>query len=158
MNRNKGKTKTKKTEKDEVEELLQAAQDDMLLGLSVDSHISRLSDVDRRFQALKLKSPTPPKVADANSSAPAVTSIQVDEELKAVLGDDLSTRFAALKASVPMPSSSSSSSSIIAASSALHADYDDDDAVDEDDEVEKLIRWAKDAARLDPSPPSDDEE
>ncbi|PRQ41451.1 hypothetical protein RchiOBHm_Chr4g0447031 [Rosa chinensis] len=155
MNRNKGKTKTKtkKTEKDEVEELLQAAQDDMLLGLSVDSHISRLSDVDRRFQALKLKSPTPPKVADANSSAPAVTSIQVDEELKAVLGDDLSTRFAALKASVPMPSSSSS---IIAASSALHDD--DDDAVDEDDEVEKLIRWAKDAARLDPSPPSDDEE
>ncbi|KAM5566359.1 hypothetical protein ABKV19_014840 [Rosa sericea] len=152
MNRNKGKTKTKKTEKDEVEELLQAAQDDMLLGLSVDSHISRLSDADRRFQALKLKSPTPPKVADANSSAPAVTSIQVDEELKAVLGDDLSTRFAALKASVPMPSSSSSS--IIAASSALHAD-DDDDAVDE---VEKLIRWAKDAARLDPSPPSDDEE
>jgi hypothetical protein len=68
----------------------------------------------------------------------------VEEELKAVLGDDLSTRFAALKAS------SSSSSFIIAASASLH------DAV-ADDEVEKLIRWAKDAARLDSSPPSDDD-
>ncbi|XP_050373299.1 uncharacterized protein LOC126790955 [Argentina anserina] len=143
--RNKGKT-----EKDQVEELLRAAQDDMLLSVSVDSHISRLSDVDRRFQALKLnkvadalKSP-PPKVADSSA-----IQVDVDHELKAVLGDDLSARFAALKASMPMPSSS------MGPSSALQAD---DDPVDEDDEVEKLIRWAKDAARLDPSPPSDDED
>lgn len=153
MNRNRNR-KTKRRETDEVDELLQAAQDDMLLSLSVDSHISRLSvvdaDVDRRFQALKLKTGAEAGAASKSKSSSSSNSnsnsIQVDEELKAVLGDDLSTRFAALKAS-------SSSSAIIAASASLH----DADADDEDDEVEKLIRWAKDAARLDPSPPSDDE-
>ncbi|KAL6192308.1 hypothetical protein ACLB2K_033399 [Fragaria x ananassa] len=152
MSRNKAKTKTRKTEEDQVEELLRAAQDDMLLSLSVDSHISHLSDVERRFQALKLNKPTPKAAAPPNSNSNSnSTAIQadVDPELKAVLGDDLSARFAALKASMPMPSSSSSSM--------FNPDYDDD-AVDEDDEVEKLIRWAKDAARLDPSPPSDDEQ
>ncbi|VVA14786.1 PREDICTED: 46 kDa FK506-binding nuclear [Prunus dulcis] len=55
------KRKTKKeTERDEVEELLQAAQDDMLLKLSLNSHLSRgvsLDDADigRRFEALKMK-------------------------------------------------------------------------------------------------------
>lgn len=146
MSRNKGKTKTRKTEEDQVEELLRAAQDDMLLSLSVDSHISHLSDVERRFQALKLNKPTPKAAAPPNSNSTAIQA-DVDPELKAVLGDDLSARFAALKASMPMPSSSSS---------IISPDYDDD-AVDEDDEVEKLMRWAKDAARLDPSPPSDDE-
>ncbi|CAN0909007.1 hypothetical protein LINGRAHAP2_LOCUS25588 [Linum grandiflorum] len=33
-----------------------------------------------------------------------------------------------------------------------------DDEADEEDEVEKIIRWAKDAARLDPSPPSDSDD
>nr|XP_011463427.1 PREDICTED: uncharacterized protein LOC105351252 [Fragaria vesca subsp. vesca] len=151
MSRNKAKTKTRKTEEDQVEELLRAAQDDMLLSLSVDSHISHLSDVERRFQALKLNKPTPKAAAPPNPNSNS-TAIQadVDPELKAVLGDDLSARFAALKASMPMPSSSSSSMF-------NPPDYDDD-AVDEDDEVEKLMRWAKDAARLDPSPPSDDEQ
>lgn len=153
MNRNRNtKTKTKKRETDEVDELLQAAQDDMLLSLSVDSYISRLSvvdaDVDRRFQALKLKTGAEAGAASKSSSNSNSNSIQVEEELKAVLGDDLSTRFAALKAA------SSSSSAIIAASASLH----DAVADDEDDEVEKLIRWAKDAARLDPSPPSDDDD
>lgn len=130
----------------------------MLLSLSVDSHISRLSvvdaDVDRRFQALKLKTGAEAGAASKSKSKSSSNSnsnsIQVDEELKAVLGDDLSTRFAALKAS----SSSSSSSAIITTSASLH----DVDADDEYDEVEKLIRWAKDAARLDPSPPSNDDD
>ncbi|ONI32128.1 hypothetical protein PRUPE_1G350000 [Prunus persica] len=159
------KRKTKKeTERDEVEELLQAAQDDMLLKLSLNSHLSRgvsLDDADigRRFEALKMKTvitgaapgagagPAASSVSKSNSN-----SIQVDEELKAVLGDDLSTRFAALKASIPMPSSDAAVRS--SASSYYEIDNDNDD----EDEVEKLIRWAKDAARLDPSPPSDDDD
>ena len=123
-----------------MEELLRAVHDNMLLSLSVDSHASRrrLSDVDRHFQALKVK------IADDSGGI----HVDVDHDLKAVLGDNLSARFAALKAPMHVPSSSS-----IAAS---HDEDNIDDDVDE--EVEKLMRWAKDAARLDPSPPSDDED
>ncbi|XP_034199686.1 uncharacterized protein LOC117614873 [Prunus dulcis] len=162
------KRKTKKeTERDEVEELLQAAQDDMLLKLSLNSHLSRgvsLDDADigRRFEALKMKTvitgaapgagAEPAAAAASSVSKSNSSSIQVDEELKAVLGDDLSTRFAALKASIPMPSSDAAVRSSASSYYEIHNDNDDED------EVEKLIRWAKDAARLDPSPPSDDDD
>ncbi|XP_008221085.1 PREDICTED: nucleolin [Prunus mume] len=156
----------KETERDEVEELLQAAQDDMLLKLSLNSHLSRgvsLDDADigRRFEALKMKTvitgaapgPGPGPAAAASSvSKSNSNSIQVDEELKEVLGDDLSTRFAALKASIPMPSSDAA----VRSSASSYNDIVNDN--DDEDEVEKLIRWAKDAARLDPSPPSDDDD
>lgn len=159
-------TKTKKAaaEKDEVEEMLQAAQDDLLLKLSVDSHMShrRVSldddpDIDRRFHALKLKTTSGVAAADAsasNSKSNRTNSVQVDEEIKAVLGDDLSARFAALKSSLPTATATRSSSSATTATSSYY--YDDLD--DEEDEVEKLMRWAKDAARLDPSPPSDSDD
>ncbi|KAJ7954611.1 46 kDa FK506-binding nuclear protein-like isoform X2 [Quillaja saponaria] len=140
---------------DEVEQLLQAAQDQLLLNLFVNSHTSSRSslvsvsssnnnflnsDLDRRFQNLKSK--------DA-------------------LEDDLTARFAALQKSclISTPKSGSNSSSSIpdvAVSNngrdhyQIQEDDDDDDDDDEEDEVEKLIQWAKDAARLDPSPPSDD--
>ncbi|KAK3004878.1 hypothetical protein RJ639_019306 [Escallonia herrerae] len=59
--------------------------------------------------------------------------------------DDLFARFAALKGT---PSSSSSNDEQV-----LSGDQNDNV-----DEVEKLMRWAMDAARLDPSPSSDDED
>ncbi|XP_068331784.1 uncharacterized protein [Pyrus communis] len=161
-------TKTKKAaaEKDEVEEMLQAAQDDLLLKLSVDSHMShrRVSldddpDIDRRFHALKLKTTSGVAAADAsafNSKSNRTNSIQVDEEIKAVLGDDLSARFAALKSSLPTATATATRSSSSATTATSSYYYDDLD--DEEDEVEKLMRWAKDAARLDPSPPSDSDD
>ncbi|KAI4313185.1 hypothetical protein L6164_026183 [Bauhinia variegata] len=147
--------KNNKTDRDEVEELLQAAQDQVLLNLSVNSHIVSSStssnnyldgDLDRRFQALK-------------SSKPSIqTQIPiVDRESKDALGDDLSARFAGLK----VKNSSSTSSSALAKELGLGGGPTLDSTVqeedDEVDQVEKLIQWAKDAARLDPSPPSDDD-
>ncbi|KAJ0037681.1 hypothetical protein Pint_23254 [Pistacia integerrima] len=152
---------------DEVEQLLQSAQDEMLLKLSVNSHIAHISsnyidsDLDRRFQALKSR-PSLHQSSSSSSSSWSSSSqsnhrvndvnVNVDDELKSVVGDDLSVRFAALKAS---PSSSNDNKNLNALSVGPNVSYDDDN--DEEDEVEKLIRWAKDAARLDPSPPSDDD-
>ncbi|GLT87144.1 hypothetical protein SLE2022_052430 [Rubroshorea leprosula] len=162
---------------DEVEQLLQATQDEMLLQLSIDTHMSRVapdyleSDLDRRFQALKSK-PSARQPQSRQSSAPKQQQQQqqnqrqeavvddVDQELRSVLGDDLSARFAALKAS----SSSSSSTAINdvrAGTNVANSRADDgfeDHQDDKEDEVEKVIRWAMDAARLDPSPPFDDED
>ncbi|KAK2979126.1 hypothetical protein RJ640_021760 [Escallonia rubra] len=139
-------------EYDEVEELLRAAHDHVLLGLSVDSHTSRGGaardslidpDLDRRFQALKSK-PQPQPKAKAKpephpTSKPGPSPPPAVPEM-----DDLLVRFAALKGT---PSSSSSNDEQV-----LSGDQNDDV-----DEVEKLMRWAMDAARLDPSTPSDDE-
>lgn len=173
---------------DEVEQLLQAAQDEMLLKLSVDSHMSRVApdyldpDLHRRFQALrsrpsssqsksysqqkKQSSKAPPskpqqeqkeKEQKRERESKIVVVDNVDEELRGVLGDDLSTRFAALKASL----STSSNAAPVASTDTnevrigLEKSNSDDD---EEDEVEKVIRWAMDAARLDPSPPSDDDD
>ncbi|KAK3009712.1 hypothetical protein RJ639_014565 [Escallonia herrerae] len=144
-------SKKKKTENDEVEELLRAAHDHVLLGLSVDSHTSRGAaareslidpDLDRRFQALKSKPQPQPKVKPEPhpTSKPGPSPPPAIPEM-----DDLLARFAALKGT---PSSSSSNDEQV-----LSGDQNDDV-----DEVEKLMRWAMDAARLDPSPPSDDED
>ena len=142
-----GKSKPSRNEM-EVEQLLQAAQDELVLNLSINSHMSRVSpnyidsDLDRRFQALK---------KSGSSVVPQESSN--NKELKAVMGDDLSARFAVLKGS----SSSSSTPGVgVGPNNILSDDGDGDE--DEEDEVEKLIRWAKDAARLDPSPPSDDDD
>ncbi|KAH7569825.1 hypothetical protein JRO89_XS05G0004700 [Xanthoceras sorbifolium] len=150
MNR---KQKTDKSD-DEVDQLLQAAQDDVLLKLSVDSHISHLSpnhidsDLDRRFQALKsrLSIPPPPSSSSSKPKSP------VHRDFKTASGDDLSARFAALKAS----SSVSSFNNNEVPDAPNMSDPNDDD--NSDNEVDKVIRWAMDAARLDPSPPSDDDE
>ncbi|PHU25104.1 hypothetical protein BC332_03436 [Capsicum chinense] len=123
--------RNKRTESEEVEDLLRAAEDDVFLKLSVNSHMARGSsaqfidpDLDQRFQALKSKKITPKKSQDNQTPS----------------ADDLLTRFAALKSSLPSYSSASSS--------AVENEENDDD------EVEKVIKWAIDAARLDPSPPS----
>ncbi|TKY69052.1 hypothetical protein E2542_SST05316 [Spatholobus suberectus] len=150
----KRKTEKEKRE-DEVEELLQVAQDQILLNLS-HSHMARASpfspsakkdvgdtelgldldlDLERRFQALKMKtkSASPPQPQD-----------------------DLSARFDALKAK----SSPSVDPTVTASNSTARFDnYNEEEEESEDEEaqVQKLIQWAKDAARLDPSPPSDDD-
>lgn len=147
---------------EQVEQLLQAAQDDLMLKLTLDSHMSRVSpnyldsDLDRRFQALRSRpssaaaaaprNPRPSR-SDLPSKPPAIENLPVDGESQSILGDDLATRFAALKASLP--------SSTPPPPSSMPNDVDSED---EEDEVEKLFQWAKDAARLDPSPPSDQDD
>ncbi|XP_021901631.1 uncharacterized protein LOC110817409 [Carica papaya] len=146
----------KKTSDLEVEQLLEAAQDELLLNLSVNSHSSRISpdylhpDLLRRFQELKsrpsLAPPRPPRTQHSSSTNRG--------DVAAVDDDDLSARFAALKASLP---SSSQSVPVDPRASLMDGRVPGNDHEDEDDEVEKLIKWAMDAARLDPSPPSDDD-
>ncbi|KAE8648374.1 uncharacterized protein LOC116405999 [Cucumis sativus] len=142
-------------EQEQIEQLLQAAQDDLMLKLSLDSHMSRVSpnyldsDLDRRFQALRSRPPrsSHPHIQSDSSfqPPPPIENLVVDGESQSILGDDLAARFAALKASLP--------SSAAPLSSSIPNDADSED---EEDEVEKLIQWAKDAARLDPSPPSEE--
>ncbi|GJW11944.1 hypothetical protein Tco_1577771 [Tanacetum coccineum] len=137
----KGGKKEEKAEDaiDEVEQLLKLTQDDLLLKLTVNTHhkskpifqpsSSRLnSDLDRRFEALRSK--------------PSKPNIQNHEEDV----DNLFARFSALKGG-------ESSNNVIIEEKHNHGIDDDDD--DEEDEVARIISWAVDAARLDPSPSSD---
>lgn len=141
-------------EEDEVEQLLQAAQDEMILKLSVDSHTSRSSsdyldpDLHSRFLALKSQKK---KDQQQQQHKRRPRSPKKSKDVVEETPDDLMLRFAALKTSLP---SASSSSSVL-----LQDEIGEDgDETGEDVEVEKLIQWAIDAARLDPSPPSDDDQ
>ncbi|KAI4384113.1 hypothetical protein MLD38_009880 [Melastoma candidum] len=154
---------------DEVNQLLQAAQDELLLNLSVGSHNVSNSDLDpdlaRRFLALKSRpsassvpvpAPAPalttPQQTRSSATSSGRVQGQADDETKPILGDDLSARFAALRGST------SSGSPLVEPTSGVDrslVDVEEDE--DEEEEVEKLLRWAMDAARLDPSPPSDDD-
>ncbi|XP_023745792.1 uncharacterized protein LOC111893948 [Lactuca sativa] len=147
---------------DEVEELLKLTEDDLLLNLTVNSHIKSKSksqsnskfdllpesshtnaidpDLDRRLQALRAKpSKSIPKEA-----------ITADHEDF----DNLLARFAALKAPSKATSTSNSTQGNAVKDDILGI-VDDED---EEDEVSKIINWAIDAARLDPSPSSDIDE
>ncbi|KAL6006713.1 hypothetical protein ACLOJK_032206 [Asimina triloba] len=168
----------------EVEELLSAAQDHMLLDLRIGSHSTRDAssldgDLHRRFEALKKPSlsssartttisPLPEKTAKKTSrETVAVSGGEVDDELNRALGADLAARFAVLKGISSSPASSTES---VVTPEKLNLEKeeeeeeedDDDDDVDEDGvskkEVDKLIQWATDAARLDPSLNSDDDD
>ncbi|XP_058082815.1 uncharacterized protein LOC131230827 [Magnolia sinica] len=159
-----GKSTRKKGRKDEsskeVEELLSAAEDQMLLNISTGSHITRNTSLDsdlvRRLEALKTPSSSTgitrvPPMKDRERVV--VVSAVVDEELQRILGEDLSARFSALKGT-------SSSREFQARPKKLD---DDDDNVDVDDdgvskEVDKLMQWAMDEARLNPSMSSDDDD
>ncbi|KAJ6420363.1 hypothetical protein OIU84_030303 [Salix udensis] len=150
MSNRKKPTTAKNEEEDPVDQLLQSAQDELLLKLSVDSHMSRvspdylLSDLDRRFQALKSRPTTTTIQSSTIISKPRPSRSQDDVD-----PDDLFGRFAALKA----PNNTTSSSIV-----SCHSGLDQGDVGDEEDEVEKIIRWAKDSARLDHSPLSDEDE
>uniref|UniRef100_A0A803Q1T1 Uncharacterized protein n=1 Tax=Cannabis sativa TaxID=3483 RepID=A0A803Q1T1_CANSA len=176
MNRKKATTSTTTKAEAEVDELLKAVQEDMLLNLSLNSHLARVSpnyidsDLDTRFRALKSRpskssqntKPTPPSTATSDPPPQLPNQApdpQPDPELQAVLGDDLSVRFAKLRASLSQsPAASISGTGGVRPNTKLESLDDEDEEEDEDDVVEKLIRWAKDAARLDPSPPSDEDE
>ncbi|OMO77136.1 Hydantoinase/oxoprolinase [Corchorus capsularis] len=76
-------------ESDEVDQLLQAAQDEMLLKLSVDSHMSRVApdyldpDLSRRFQALRSRpSTSQSKLQQRKQSSAAQPPPQQQEENK----------------------------------------------------------------------------
>lgn len=131
---------SKSSELDEVEELLRATEDAMVLNLSVDAHhTSRTTttssssplddDLIRRFEALKA-----PSVSNKITSVPSRSGEKEKD------GDAFS-RFYALKGGSSVESNVSPEGEIVGK---------------EEDEVEKLIQWAADAARLDPSL-SDDE-
>ncbi|CAH2078082.1 unnamed protein product [Thlaspi arvense] len=147
-------------EDDEVEQLLQAAQDEMILKLSVDSHTSSSKpdyldpDLHSRFLALRSKpSQSQKKKKDQHLEKRRPRSPPKSNDAEET-PDDLMLRFAALKSSLPSSSSSSVSPSVIPPCEI----GEDADEIGEDAEVEKLIQWAIDAARLDPSPPSDDDD
>ncbi|KAG7541651.1 hypothetical protein ISN45_Aa07g017130 [Arabidopsis thaliana x Arabidopsis arenosa] len=145
-------------EEDEVEQLLQAAQDEMILKLSVDSHTSRSSsdyldpDLHSRFLALKSQKK---KDQQQQQHKRRLRSPTKSKDVVEETPDDLMLRFAALKTSLPSASSSSSVSKSVILQDEIGEDGDE---IGEDAEVEKLIQWAIDAARLDPSPPSDDDQ
>ncbi|KAI3843504.1 hypothetical protein MKX03_016213 [Papaver bracteatum] len=139
----------------DVDELIKAAQDELLLKLSINSHTTTNNldlDLLHRFQALKSNNKKPSSVPSSSSKTTTAESVSSEVSLpKKNEGLDLDSRFNALK-------NKSGGSATTAEIGRLGLnDGDQSDGGDEDDEVEKLIRWAKDAARLDPSPPSDDE-
>ncbi|KAI3900024.1 hypothetical protein MKW98_000924 [Papaver atlanticum] len=135
----------------DVDELIKAAQDELLLKLSINSHTTTNNldlDLLHRFQALKSNNKKPSVSSSKTTTADSVSS---KVSLPKNEGLDLDTRFNALK------NKSGSSSATTAEIGRLGFNDDNQSDGDEDDEVEKLIKWAKDAARLDPSPPSDDD-
>ncbi|KAL9243954.1 hypothetical protein vseg_017784 [Gypsophila vaccaria] len=145
---------------DEVEELLRAAQDAALLKLTVNSHSVHASssdlhpDLEQRFRNLRTGSKSEGKPKPIAKKTEGLESKAVKREVEDG-DDDLLARFAALKASIPKPPNCADNlpgSNLVGTSNIV-----EDDEEDEEDEVEKVIRWAKDAARLDPSPPSDDD-
>lgn len=146
------KKKTESESKDEaVNELVRAAEDEMLVKLSINSHMSHFSDLERRFQALKSSS-SPCSSSSRRSaktgSKPQIQSLPTPPDGKE---NDIWARFAALKGTV---STSKRSADSDRGSSSDRKDYGKSNK-DDDDEVEKVIKWAMDAARLDPSSPSE---
>ncbi|XP_011031210.1 PREDICTED: transcription initiation factor TFIID subunit 11 isoform X3 [Populus euphratica] len=156
MSNKKKSTAAKTEEEDPVDQLLQSAQDELLLKLSVDSHMSRVSpdyllpDLDRRFQALKSRPTTTTTTTTTTTQSSIIISKSRPSKSKDdVDPDDLFARFAALKA----PNNTISSSTVSGPGG-----FDQGGDEDEEDEVKKIIRWAKDSSRLDHSPPSDEDE
>ncbi|KAK8945323.1 hypothetical protein KSP40_PGU011187 [Platanthera guangdongensis] len=151
-------------EASEVDEMLRAAEDELLMEVHVASHTissSLDSDLARRFEALKSpRLPPHPKASQAipppQSSTPESKGLENRDRIhEDAANDDLMARFAALKAPTrnlqPMSNPISN-----------HVDFSADEEMDDGDEIskkeaEKVMQWAMDAARLDPSR-SDDED
>ncbi|XP_031496303.1 uncharacterized protein LOC116261602 [Nymphaea colorata] len=147
---------------DEVEELLRVAQDDVFLRLNVNSHRLHSSssgldaDLDRRFAALKVPSAQKPNPSAACNESEEKRGQIGDGKSGDVFGAELSARFLALKgpmkgeADVAMKQPMDSLS--VAAGNGCGEDEDFDS------EVQKLLEWAKDAARLDSSRSDEEDE
>ncbi|XP_008797173.2 nucleolin [Phoenix dactylifera] len=164
------------SEKD-VEALLRAAQDDLLLKLRVDSHpisshpsssFSASSaasaglnpDLVHRLEALKSNpppspaAPPPPPSKPAEKGAVAAAATEGgDDEWGRILGVDLAARFAALKGSSSGHNPGFQRPDLVPnlgdSNDEAGAVTDGDDGASEK-EVEKVMQWAMDAARLDP--------
>ncbi|KAH7683433.1 hypothetical protein IHE45_05G182800 [Dioscorea alata] len=140
-----GLKKKKKDGDADVDELLRQTEDDLLLKLSVNAHTvsdsSLDSDLARRFQALKSPTALAP-ISSKPREGKGKPENEEDADRRRILGDDLSARFAALKGCSSEANQSPSQSKTM-------MEIGGSDA--EDDEVEKVMRWAIDAARLDPS-------
>ncbi|KAL0372831.1 UNVERIFIED_CONTAM: hypothetical protein Scaly_0964700 [Sesamum calycinum] len=150
----------KATVDDEVEQLLRAAQDDVLLKLNVNSHMARASasaaidpDLDRRFHALR-KPQKPTKLDDSTKRPPTKVDTGDSKVDGTAAEDDLFARFSALKSSLPSYNINESRSNFPADVSVNEQATEEES----EDEVDKVIKWAIDAARLDPSTPSDDDD
>ncbi|XP_020241664.1 pheromone-processing carboxypeptidase KEX1-like [Asparagus officinalis] len=172
MNNSKKKTEALDGSSSEVDDLLRAAEDHLLLDLRLNSHSksqipftssssSLDSDLARRFDALKSPSSSDPSFTPLKKPSPS------EGELSGILGDDLDARFAALKGSVGAAAAAAPDLGLAGVSDGgkfyeESDDGDDDGGRDGDGvskkEVEKLLQWAKDAARLDPSSKDDDDE
>ncbi|KAG0502144.1 hypothetical protein HPP92_002216 [Vanilla planifolia] len=149
----------------EVEEMLRAAEDELLLGLRVGSHTisssssSLDSDLTRRFEALKSPCVPPNRKSTTSRSRPS------ESRRKPLLGTyrdaideaDLMARFAALKGPIR-------SDSPLQPAPAADLIKDREDSVVDDEsedgegeggvskkEVDQVMQWAMDSARLDPS-------
>jgi hypothetical protein len=125
-------------EEAEVEALLRAAQDAVMLKLQANSHL---------VSSTSASAPTPPSVDTADP-----------------LDSDLARRFEALKSRAPKPDRAGSGGmeELSARFAALKGaagpeketrvkleDLGGESSEDEEEEVDKLMRWATDAARLD---------
>jgi hypothetical protein len=93
------------------------------------------------FQTLKSRPSILPNSSSHSLSPPQNSQKSTTSSMDK---DELYTKFIALKSSHGIPADPKLSSS-----------GDDDTAEDEEDEVEKLIQWAKDAARLERFPSFD---
>ncbi|XP_040382946.1 uncharacterized protein LOC121055173 [Oryza brachyantha] len=139
----------------EVEALLRAAQDAVLLKLQANSHLVSSSssspaaaapnpppsldpsaadadpldaDLARRFEALRSRPPGDPKRPDAPAAGAGAGGM-----------DELEARLAALKGAAGRPEKGDTRVRL----------EDLDGESEEEDEVDKVMRWAMDAARLD---------
>ncbi|XP_020590979.1 uncharacterized protein LOC110031889 isoform X2 [Phalaenopsis equestris] len=154
-------------EASEVEEMLRAAEDELLTGLRVGSHTISSSSLDhdlaRRFDALKAPRLRPPMaiqpIRTPQPSAPQSKSLETKDQIYGdPMNDDLMARFAALKslASKPEPMVDPISNREDITDDEQSEDLEDGDMVSKK-EVDKVIMWAMDAARLDPSVNNDED-
>ncbi|XP_074584729.1 uncharacterized protein LOC141840588 [Curcuma longa] len=161
----------------DVDQLLRAVEDDLLLKLSVGTYSSRSSPLDphlaRRFEDLKSPPPPPSSAVQPRPSDPLRTVTKGGASLASddgqwgeVLGDDLAIRFAALKGSSSSGAGRSDpgikNSGLATPQRKLPFEEEEEEEEEEEGgvskkEVDKLLQWAMDAARLDPSK-SDDED
>ncbi|GAB4851969.1 hypothetical protein Ancab_016160 [Ancistrocladus abbreviatus] len=160
---------------DEVEEMLREAEDAVMLKLNINSHLAHVCtsdlhpDLDRRFQALKSGSAPSKKPYASKTISSETGKMEQYVVLKEDEEQDLFARFAALKASTPKPSFAGSSLPSVRYNQEHGSDQVNKLIADSntftecqygnnDNEVQKVIMWAMDAARFDPSPSSDEED
>ncbi|KAK1325938.1 hypothetical protein QJS10_CPA01g00454 [Acorus calamus] len=162
--------KSGSTEAAEVEEMLRAAEDHLLLDISVGSHTTSDNlgpDLSRRFHALRSTPSRSTKTLPKKDSGEkairrggggGVEDVGMGSESSS-LDAELLARFASLKGSGGASGDGGGGGSFDSALPGTESwKVGRSDRVSEAEEVEKVLQWAMDAARLDPSPPTDDDD